>query len=278
MHKRGTKHAKLIKPYAVTVEENGQSVVHRTFVGDINIDCKSNPQAPKHLDGARWRFRVTKCSEPNVQTAFRIDFRFVDPFDEKNADTVEIPENIMLLGSDGYPLKSSKDNTRFDVSGHPYCGVAYRSTPPLFLKFVHFEDDRDGDKDFTTFMVAINMANKNGLDKSKASSSGTGPFAVLTIDELCHPDRVFPNKRVNDGQIWFDSMEDMERLKSKLENDRSNTATLPVTCCTTCKLVRLNLSMCSKCKKTVYCSRECQKMDFPNHKKKCTAPSNNVNK
>ena len=43
---------------------------------------------------------------------------------------------------------------------------------------------------------------------------------------------------------------------------------IPGTYCQTC-LKRNNLKYCSKCKRITYCSAECQKKDWPIHKKSC---------
>lgn len=41
--------------------------------------------------------------------------------------------------------------------------------------------------------------------------------------------------------------------------------------CFFCLQAAEKLSHCAKCKKVVYCSRECQKAHFPRHKKLCKA-------
>lgn len=269
------RYAKRLKTYETVTEDGGESIVRRTFIGDIVITNESNPNVPKHLDGTRWFFKVTKHSKRDAKESFFIDVRFVDS-DEDDAQTVKIPPNVVLLGSDGLPLNPSNDDACFDASGHPYCGFAYLSDPPVFLKFVHFGDDCDHAVDFKRFTRIL-----SGIDSQevlKGSPSESGRRYDMTMDELFDPNRVFSHQnRVDDGRMWFDSFENMEKVKKKVKWDISNDVPIILKCCWTCKLVRSDLPTCAKCKDVYYCSRECQKKDFQNHKKECVK-SSNVNK
>ena len=56
-------------------------------------------------------------------------------------------------------------------------------------------------------------------------------------------------------------------------NTEKSTSSL---CCKYCGVIKDNhdLFSCSRCKTILYCSGECQKMDWKEHKNKCTEHSN----
>lgn len=60
--------------------------------------------------------------------------------------------------------------------------------------------------------------------------------------------------------------EKKEEKEDKVENYRERT-------CAKCQKTGVNLSRCSRCKDTFYCSRDCQKEDWSSHKVKCVPPS-----
>lgn len=55
--------------------------------------------------------------------------------------------------------------------------------------------------------------------------------------------------------------------KTFYKENRKDTNGLRI--CTYCKKTDLNMSKCAKCKISNYCSRECQKLDWKNHKQIC---------
>ncbi|KAH7314342.1 hypothetical protein BKA65DRAFT_516632 [Rhexocercosporidium sp. MPI-PUGE-AT-0058] len=59
---------------------------------------------------------------------------------------------------------------------------------------------------------------------------------------------------------------------SRAESSSSSTPTPATKTCTSCKKCSTEdkpLKPCTKCQSVQYCSKECQKADFKNHKKEC---------
>ena len=180
--------------------------------------------------------------------------------------------NILILYTDGsYLVQSVKDSSEYNrilacqfITSLPYIqekNVKYTKRIDNVYGYISDEGmiDNLSNNKWTEFLAAVGLFDSN-------DSNGYciyGNIILVGQNDNDNDDHDIPQEMVTLVDDYFKSENKWDLLKSYTLTYSEKTK------CGYSQCTKSGSNFCSKCRDIMYCSKECQKKDWSNHKKEC---------
>lgn len=182
------------------------------------------------------------------------------------------PKNVTVLDHTGSVVEK-EDAAGIEIRNISYFGILYDNK---LVKFFHLAHPAKLDIHFQLFQKTLFQYHVQESVKEVIEEMGSEAGAMLDYDDLFSENRVLPPNRGEDGEPWFESdaerrkaIRRFEQIQKNIDSGAPITKAMFLKGCNTCKVMRVKMTECGRCREFYFCSEKCQKVSWPEHKKMC---------